>query len=200
MKTRYVYTEKAELLAKERNLETRKAGTPASFAYKPLEESPITKKAWLEGGFIEEIPEPINFLTFNWINDNSSANDNMKNIFKENNIKYFYQLGTLYADIEKNGRYKKIDCYHVEGDLFEIIEAPRTTAQYFDYTPEELYKKNSDGYSKEEVLLCDYNIDAQPFAETYKEALRKANHYKSIGCEGVEILERINHKYGVVCY
>ena len=77
--------------------------------------------------------------------------------------------------------------------------AMRTT-KYFGLTSEELYKVNSDGYTKEEALLCDHNIDAKPFTSSLSDAIEKADAYIALGYEGVEILERINNKYAVVCY
>lgn len=206
MKTRYIYTAKAEDLARANNLpEYRKAGTAASFAYKPLEDSPITAKAWLEAGYIEEAPEPVNFLTFTFADHTQSSY--MYKLFKENGIKFeSTAYGGFKADINKTGKMVKVDCFHVARDpktglnLFVIDKQPRTTSEYFNLHPEELYKKNSDGWTKEEALLCDHNIHAKPFCSSYTNALAKAEDYKKLGCEEVEILQRIDNSFAVVSY
>lgn len=204
MKTRYIYTAKAEDLARANNLqEYRKAGTAASFAYQPLELSPITAEAWTKAGYIEEAPEPVDFLTFTLT---YTANSAMVKLFQENHIDYFYNLGQIYADIDRTGKPVKVDYYHIATDpatglnLFGVMKAPRRTGSYFDMTSEDLYKSNADGWTKEETLLCDNCPDAHPFADDYISARNKAEYYKSIGCEGVEILQRINNKYAVIAY
>lgn len=53
---RYVYTKKAELRAKELELEERKEGTTAMYGYKPLEGGPIAN-AWLAKGYIRKSDE-----------------------------------------------------------------------------------------------------------------------------------------------
>lgn len=206
MKTRYIYTAKAEQIARENNLpEYRKAGTAASFAYRPLEDSPITAKAWIEGGIIEEAPEPVNFLTFTFADYTQSYY--MIKLFKENNIKYERTIYQEYlADIDRTGELVKVDCFHVARDpktglnLFVIDKQPRRTTEYFNLSPEELYKKNSDGWTKEEALLCDHNIHAKPFCSNYTNALAKAEDYKKLECEEVEILQRIDGSFAVVSY
>lgn len=206
MKTRYIFTEKAEQLARDNNLpEYRKAGTAASFAYQPLEKSEITARAWKEAGYIEEAPEPVNFLTFTFADYTQSSY--MIKLFKENRIKWSYgPYGEMIADINKTGELVKVDCFHVARDpqtglnLFVIDKAPRTTSEYFNLPSEELYKKNSDGWTKEEALLCDHNIHAKPFCSSYTNALAKAEDYKKLGCEEVEILRRIDNSFAVVSY
>lgn len=206
MKTRYIYTHKAEQIARDNNImEYRKAGTAASFAYLPLEESPITAQAWKEAGIIEEVTDPVNFLTFTFADYTMSRY--IIKLFKENGINWHYgPYGEMIADINKDGHPVKVDTYHIGKDpktglnLFGIMEAPRRTTEYFNMTPEELYKKNSDGWTKEEALLCDHNIHAKPFCSTYENAAAKAEDYKKLGCEEVEILEMLNHKYAVVSY
>ena len=138
--------------------------------------------------------------TFIWTGDNTSANDHIIKYLKTNHIDYHYNFGRIVADVDRSGKYKALDYYHIDGDLYGIMEKPRSTNEYFNLTSEELFKENSDGYTKEEALLCDHCIDALPFAPDYKSALEKAEYYKSIGCNEVEILERINNKYGVVAY
>lgn len=204
MKTRYIFTEKAEQLARDNNLpEYRKAGTAASFALQPLENSEITARAWKEAGFIEEAPEPVNFLTFTFTYTAASA---MIKLFKENNIDWYYKYDQIYADIHKNGKPVKVDYYFIAKDpqtgltLHGIMEAPESTTQYFKLSSEELYSSNSDGWTKEECLLCDNCPDAHPFADDYISALHKADYYKSIGCENIKILQRIDNKYAVIAY
>lgn len=206
MKTRYIYTYEAEKLARSNNLpEYRKAGTAAHFGYQPLEEAPQIAQAWLEAGFIEEVDEPVNFLTFTFADYTQSRY--MIKLFNENNIKWERSIYQEYfADINKTGELVKVDCYHIARDpetglnLFGIMEKPRTTAAYFHMSPEELYQKNADGWTKEECLLCDHNIHAKPFCPTYENAVEKAESYRKLGCEGVEILQQINNKYAVVAY
>lgn len=204
MKTRYIYTPYAEQIARANNIqEYRKAGTAASFAYKPLEESPITAQAWKAAGIIEEAPEPVNFLTFTFTYTAGSA---MIKLFKENNISWYYKYDAIYADIHKNGAPVKVDYYFIDKDpetgltLHGIYEAPATTSKYFNLSSVELYKSNSDGYTKEEALLCDNCPDAHPFADDYLSAQAKADYYRSIGCDDITILQRINNKYAVVAY
>lgn len=206
MKTKYIYTLKAEELARANNLpEYRKAGTAASFGYKPLEDSPITAQAWIEAGYIEEVPEPVNFLTFTFADHTQSSY--MYKLFNENGIKFELSIfGTCKADIDKTGEMVEVDCFHIARDpktglkLFVIDKKPRTTAEYFNLHPEELYKKNSDGWTREEALLCDHNIHAKPFCSCYTNALAKAEDYKKLGCEEVEILRRIDNSFAVVSY
>lgn len=138
--------------------------------------------------------------TFLWAGDNTSANTHIVKYLKANHIDYHYNLGQIVADVDHDNNFKALDCYQIEGDLFGIMVKPRSTNDYFNLTSEELYKKNADGYTKEEALLCDHCIDAQPFAATYLQALEKADYYKSIGCSEIEILQRINNKYAVVSY
>lgn len=204
MKTRYIYTKKAEQIARDNNLlEYRKAGTAASFAAQPLENSEITARAWLAAGFIEKVEEPVNFLTFTFT---STLNSGMTRLFIENNISYHYHNQQLIADIHKNGQPVKVDCYFIAKDpetgleLFGVMEAPKSTSEFFNISNEELYKTNNDGYTKEEALLCDHCIDAHPFAGDYLTALEKCKYYASIGCEEIQILQQINNKYAVVAY
>ena len=205
MKTNYVYTEKAEQIARENNLpEYRKAGTAASFAYQPLENSEVTARAWLEAGIVEKVEKPVNFLTFTFADHTQSSY--MYKLFKENGIKFEYSiLGTCTADIDKTGELVKVDCFHVARDpktglnLFVIDKKPRTTSEYFKMHPEELYK-DVDGWTREELLLCDNNIHAKPFCSDYMNALAKAESYRELGCDEVEILQRINGEYAVVSY
>jgi hypothetical protein len=125
MTTQYIFTEKAEQIARENNIpEYRKAGTAAYFAYKPLEDAPQVAKAWIEAGIIEKIEKPINFLTFTF---RTTANSHMIKLFKENNIKWFFNgYAALYADINKTGEPVHVDCFHIARDeqtglnLFEV--------------------------------------------------------------------------------
>jgi len=204
MKTNYVYTAKAEQIARDNNLqEYRKAGTAASFAYQPLEKSEVTARAWLDAGIIEKVEKPVNFLTFTFTYTAASA---MIKLFKENNIDWHYHYDAIYADIYKNGTPVKVDYYFIDKDpitgltLHGIMEQPESTSKYFNISSMELYKSNADGYTKEEALLCDNCPDAHPFADDYTSAMNKADYYKSLGFEGVKILERINNKYAVVAY
>jgi len=115
MKTKYVYTEKAEQIARDNNLqEYRKAGTAASFAYQPLEESPITARAWLEAGIIEEAPEPVNFLTFTFTKTPAA---HMIKLFNENHIKWYNSpYFSIYADINQTGEPVRVDNYFIGRD------------------------------------------------------------------------------------
>lgn len=206
MKTRYIYTYEAEKIARSNNLpEYRKAGTAAHFGYQPLEDAPQIAQAWLEAGIIAESPEPVNFLTFTFADYTQSCY--MRKLFNENGIKWNYgAYQEMYADINKDGKPVKVDCYHIARDpetglnLFVIDKQPRRTTEYFNLSPEELYKKNSDGWTKEEALLCDHNIHAKPFCSNYMNALAKAEDYKKLGCEEVEILSRIDGSFAVVSY
>lgn len=206
MKTRYIYTYEAEKIARSNNLpEYRKAGTAAHFGYQPLEEAPQIAQAWLEAGIIAEAPEPVNFLTFTFADYTQATY--MRKLFNENGIKWNYgAYQEMYADINKDGQPVKVDCYHIARDpetglnLFGIMEKPKRTTEYFNMSPEDLSKENADGYTKEEALLCDHNIHAMPFCPTYENAAAKAESYKKLGCEEVEILQRINNKYAVVSY
>ena len=205
MKTNYVYTAKAEQIARDNNLqEYRKAGTAASFAWRPLEDSEITARAWLEAGIIEKVEKPVNFLTFTFADYTQSSY--MIKLFKENGINWSYgPYGEMIADINKTGELVKVDCFHVARDpktglnLFVIDKKPRTTSEYFKMHSEELYK-DVDGWTREELLLCDHNIHAKPFCSDYMNALAKAESYRELGCDEVEILQRINGKYAVVSY
>ena len=200
--TKYVWSKRGAELAEITNLgETRKAGFPAIFAYQPLEKSPTTARAWLEAGYIEEVEQPLPFLQFYWNGENASANMHMVKAFQNNGLKYrTNEYFTLEAEIGENGEMVPVECYHVDGNLYGITQKPRSTSAYFKLTPEELYSKNSDGYTKEEALLCDHNIHAKPFCNSLLNAVNKVADYKKLGCEGIEILERINNQYAVVCY
>ncbi len=200
--TNYVWTKKGEAKAKCAKVnETRKAGFPATFAYQPLEESSKTAKAWLGAGYIEEVETPLPYLQFFWNGDSTTANMHMKKVFMENNIKYrTNQYFALEAEVGENGKMVPVEYYHVEGNLYGIIQRPRTTSAYFEMSPEELYAENSDGYTKEEALLCDHNIHAKPFCSSLYNAIQKVTDYKKLGCEDIEILQRVNNKYAVVCY
>lgn len=126
MKTRYIYTAKAEQIARDNNIqEYRKAGTAAHFGYQPLEEAPEVARAWIEGGIIEEVPDPVNFLTFTFADYTQSRY--MIKLFNENNIEWCRSIYQEYlADINKTGEKVKVDCFHVARDpetglnLFEI--------------------------------------------------------------------------------
>jgi hypothetical protein len=128
MKTRYIYTALAEQIARDNNLqEYRKAGTAAHFGYQPLEEAPDITKSWLDAGIIEEVTEPVNFLTFTFADYTQSHY--MIKLFYENNIKWCRSWTAEYlADINKNGELVAVDCFHVARDpetglnLFEIKE------------------------------------------------------------------------------
>lgn len=126
MKTNYIYTELAENIARDNNLqEYRKAGTAAQFGYQPLEEAPKIKKSWLKAGLIEEVKEPVNFLTFTFADH--TQNSYMIKLFQENGIKWYYnQYFSLMADINGTGKPINVDCFHIAKDpktglnLFEI--------------------------------------------------------------------------------
>ena len=130
MKTRYIYTPKAEQIARENNIqEYRKAGTAAHFGWQPLEEAPQIAQAWIEAGIIEEAAEPVNALTFTFADYTQSHY--MIKLFKENNIPWCRNIYQSYmADLDKNGgALLKVDCFHVARDpetglnLFEIRTA-----------------------------------------------------------------------------
>ena len=206
MKTKYVFTEAAEQIARDNNLkEYRKAGTAAHFAYLPLEQSPITARAWLDAGYIKEVPEPVSFLTFTLTTTASNA---MQRLFKENNIKYqsgpYFDI--LYADIHKTGQLVAVDYINIGHDnetglnLFEVIEKPMRTAEFFNIPAADLYKMDADGWTKEEKLLCDHHPDAHPFFETYTDAVDHCRWLKNQGYEDIKILQRINNKYAVIAY
>jgi hypothetical protein len=95
---------------------------------------------------------------------------------------------------------KKLSFYRVKGNYYRIVESPRSTAEYFGLSPEELYEKNASGYTREEALLCDSNIHAKPFCPTLENAISKAEDYRQLGCEGVEILQMVNSKFAVVSH
>lgn len=127
MKTRYIYTAKAEQIARDNHLnEYRKAGTAASFAFRRLENEPATRRAWLKAGYIEEAPTPVNFLTFTL---QTTASNAMYKLFKANNIDFYEsKYFQLYADIYSTGEPVAIDYRNIGHDpetglnLFEIIE------------------------------------------------------------------------------
>lgn len=205
MKTRYIYTAKAEEIARSCNLkEYRKAGTAASFAYQPLENSPVTAHAWLDDGIIEETPEPVNFLTFTF---NTTAMNAMCKLFKNNNIRFQYgPYSELLADINGTGELVNIDYYNIGHDpetglnLFEIVEKPRRTTDFFNMTPEQLFT-DKDGWTKEDCLLADLHPEAKPWSATLKDAIEKAKDLKTIYTDrNVEILQTISNKYAVVVY
>lgn len=197
-KTRFVWTRKAQDESVNTG-ETRAAGFPAVFASEPLEKNPTIGKKWLLDGYVEYTDTPLPFLQFYWKGDNTCASEHMINTFKKNGICHERNaFGQLMADIGKG--MVPVEYYHVEGNLYGITEKPRSTSSYFGISPVELYKKNSDGYTKEEALLCDSNIHAKPFCPTLYNAVRKAADYVQLGCEGVEILQMLNNKYAVVSY
>ncbi len=202
IKTKYVWTALGEHTAVEAGLnETRAEGFPANFAYQPLELSGPTERAWLGAGYIKEVTIPLPFLQFYWEGENTTASMHMIKMFNENNIKWCYgAFGELKAAIGEHNKMVQVEYYHVKGNLYGILEKPKSTSSYFKLTPEELYVENSDGYTKEEALLCDHNVHAQPFAVDLWHAIRKAADYLEIGCDEVEILQRINNKYAVVCH
>lgn len=114
MKTMYIYTAIAEQIARENNIqEYRKAGTAASFAYRPLEDSPVTAKAWMDAGIIEKAPEPVNFLTYTFT---KTPAIHMEKLFSENGIKWYYKYFELYADINGTGEPVKVDYYFIGRD------------------------------------------------------------------------------------
>lgn len=205
MKTRYIYTAKAEREARENNLpEYRKAGTAAMFAYNPLEASPVTAHAWLKAGYIEETTEPVNFLTFTL---KTTANNAILKLFTENNIQFktgpYFEI---YADINGTGDLVPVDYHNIGHDpetglnLFEIIEKPRRTTEYFNLSADELITDKGDGWTKEDCLLCDHNPEALPWAASLKDAIeKKANLIKRYPESVFEIVETISGKYAVVC-
>ncbi|WP_026653521.1 hypothetical protein [Butyrivibrio proteoclasticus] len=200
--TNYVWTKKAQILADISSLdETRKAGFPAKLNYEPLEKSPQIAKAWLNEKYIEKVEEKLPFLQFYWKGDNTCASYHMIKMFDENGIEWIRsRTGELMAEIGENGEMVPATYYYVAGNLYGIIEKPKSTSTYFGLSSEELYKKNTDGYTKEEALLCDNNIHAKPFASSLYNAIKKAADYVKLGCSGVEILQCINNKYAVVSY
>ncbi len=142
-----------------------------------------------------------NDLQFEWIKNNSTARDNMIAVFKEKNIRFDTDAyGSLRGAIGDNGQMVRVEYYLIENNLFGITAKPRSTSEYFGLTPEQLYVRNSDDYTKEEALLCDHNVHAKPFACSLANALAKAKDYADIGCEGIEILQMINGNYAVVCH
>ena len=199
--TQYVWTKKAQTLAVSDGLnESRVAGFPATFAYEPLEKNPSVAKSWLSAGFVELTDKPLPYLQFFWKGDNTCARTHMEKVLRENHIRTRNSaFGELEAEIGKDGAMAPGEYYHVEGNLYGIIEKPISTSRYFGFTPEELIKKNPDGYTKEEALLCDNNIHAKPFCPTLYNAVKKAEDYHRLGCV-TEILQMLNNKYAVVSY
>jgi len=196
--TRYVWT--ADGMIKGRSDETREKDFPARYGYEPMEKNPEATKAWLEAGFIKKVDEKLPFLQFYWKGKFTSPSKHMIQMFNENYIRWEKDpYGTLFAEIGPNNEMVPVEYYHVAGNLYGITEKPRSTSEYFKLTPEELYKENSDGYSKEDALLCDNNVHAKPFAKDLYHAIRKAADYIAIGCDGVEILQTISNRYAVVC-
>lgn len=88
--TNYVWTDKAQAFAEARGLETRAAGTVANFAYRPLENSPITVRTWLEDGMIEKVAKPLPFLNFHSKRDEDYRYVDMVKFLKENGIPFQY--------------------------------------------------------------------------------------------------------------
>ena len=200
--TNYVWTELGQELA-ERSVikESRIAGFPAIFAYNPCEKHWGICDSWLEAGYIKRVDEKLPFLQFYWSDKDTCASYHMIKMFNENNIKWQNgHFGVLEAAIGDNGEMVPVEYYHVAGNLYGIIVKPESTTRYFGITPEELHTENSDGYTREEALLCDNNIHAKPFAKDLFHAIRKAADYVGLGCDGVKILQCLNGKYAVVCH
>ncbi|AOZ97918.1 hypothetical protein [Butyrivibrio hungatei] len=200
--TNYVWTPKGQMVADISGLnETRQAGFPAIFGYEPLEKEPLIAKAWLDANYIEKVEERLPFLQFYWKGDSTCASYHMIRMLNENGFKWFRsQTGELIAEIGENGEMVPVTYYYVAGNLYGMIEKPKSTSTYFGLSSEELYKKNPDGYTREEALLCDNNIHAKPFASSLYNAIKKAADYVRLGCSGVEILQCINNKYAVVSH
>lgn len=137
-------------------------------------------------------------LTFEW--KTGTANDNMIKAFKKAGVTYgndYYfnlcaDLGYGFAPVEYY-------CIDNTADIFGITYRPQRTTEYFDMTGEELFK-TIDGWTKEELMLCDSHPYAKPFVNTLKAALEHAEWLKEQGHDDIKILERINNKYAVIAH
>ena len=199
--TKYVWTALGCEMGKLGNvMETRKAGFPASIAYKPLEANMTIARAWLEAGYIAESDIKLPQLHFHWIKGDTSAKYHMIKVFNENNIEWVNgSYGQLMAKIGKNNEMVDVEYYHVDGNLYGIIEKPMSTSRYFEMAPEML-SKNDGVYTKEENLLRENNIHESPFCKNLYHAIRKAAEYIRLDCDDVRILQKIDNTYAVVSH
>lgn len=197
--TKYVWTLKAQTEAEKLGMnETRPAGSPASLCFCPLERTPETARRWLNNGYIEKVEKELSALHFTWRDE--SALSHMIKALSANGLEwYISKTGQLVAAIGNDGEMVPVEYCHVHGNYYEIIRKPRSTSEYFGFTPEELYEKK-DGHSREFELLTDNNIHEKPFAVSLKQAIRKARDYVELGCTGVEVLQCINNQYAVVSH
>ena len=124
--TNYVWTKKSQVYAETKeNLETRAENTPASFAYRPLEQSPITIRAWLEDGLIKKIDKPMPYLFFNSKKAEEYRHLDMITFFQNNDISWEYISfldGRVRAAIIDENEMVEVSYHHITGDLYIITE------------------------------------------------------------------------------
>ena len=123
--TKYVWTKLGEQLAIDKNLETRAENTPASFAYRPLERSNVTAKAWLDAGFVKKVDKPMPFLYFNGNTDEELNNIYMIKFLNENNIPwewYDFLTGEIRAAIIDEDKMVPVSMHNIKGNLYIITE------------------------------------------------------------------------------
>jgi len=137
-------------------------------------------------------------LIFVW--NAGSAADNMVKLFKALDIPYEHTMSGVRAAIGEDGAIVPVEYYHIEEDLYGVIEKPPRTSEYFGLSPAALAAVKGDGYTKEECVLLDKNPEARPFCDTLLEALEKADHYAAIGYDDIHILKRLNDRYAVIAH
>lgn len=143
-------------------------------------------------------------LTFEWIDGNTTAADNMIKVFKAARIPWRYGSAfNLQANLDGSG-FVTVEYYKIAGNTFGITKQPRRTSEYFGIPAQELYrdKPNADGYFPEELKVLDATEEpGRIMAGSLLEALEMADYHHREGYEDVEILESLQHneRYFVIC-
>jgi hypothetical protein len=123
--TKYVWTLKGQKEAEMRGLETRLSGQVASFAYRPLEQSPTTARAWEEDGIVERLDKERPFLNFNSKTDDEELiYVDMIHQLHENDIRWRFKdflAGKVEAAIISD-ELVPLNFHRIEGNLYMITE------------------------------------------------------------------------------
>lgn len=129
-------------------------------------------------------------LTFTWTE--GTARSRMIDTFKAHGIAYDDYYGQPRAKLDGK-EYVPVEYYQIEGRLFGIVQKPMRTTQKFNLSPDELLKKDSAGYSKEENIILDHTETNYPFATGLGNAIVKADACRKAGYANVEILSMVKY-------
>ena len=143
-------------------------------------------------------------LTFEWTNGNSSAADNMIQIFKAAGIRWQYNPCSNLQAALNGSDFVNVEYYKISGNTYGITEKPVCASKYFGIPSAALYRLHPDeyGFYPEELKALDRTEEPGRFlACNLCSALELADEYSRAGYETVDIVESLQNygSYFVLC-